>query len=280
MISVLVCSIRSELREQLEINIRDTVGVEHELMFFDNTSDNLPLATVYNKMASGASFDILCFVHEDVLFHTKNWGRNLLRHFEQKDVALIGVAGSVFKSRYPSAWWFGGIHLWKQSIIQHNASGKVIMQQGFSSGRGSEEVAVLDGVFLCTRKCSWAKYHFDENLLKGFHNYDMDFSLSMRSEGRLLVVDDILIEHFSAGSYNKDWIESSEAIIQKWGHLLPLEAGAAKVDVYKTEKEGYLQLLDILLANKTPFFQLLTHATRFLLHFRSLTALKKVIRSL
>ncbi len=280
MISILVCSIRSDLKEKLAINIRKTIGVEFELTFFDNSKEDLPITTVYNKLASAANYDFLCFVHEDVLFHTINWGNNLLKHIQQEDVSLVGVAGSIFKSRYPSAWWFGGNTLWKQSIIQHNAEGKVIMEQGFSSDKRSEEVVVVDGVFLCTRKSLWEKNKFDEILLRGFHNYDIDFSLSLAKEGRVLVVNDILLEHFSSGSYNKDWIKSSEAIAHKWAHQLPLELSGGQINLHKAEMEGYLQLMDILIANKIPFLILVRYALLFLLHFRSFSALKKVIRSL
>ena len=40
-----------------------------------------------------------------------------------------------------------------------------------------EEVVCLDGVFICSRKEVWQQSKFNDADLKGFHFYDIDFSL-------------------------------------------------------------------------------------------------------
>lgn len=53
-----------------------------------------------------ARFDIICFIHLDVLLNTLAWGEKLRSIFElQPEVGVIGVAGSKYKSRYSSGWY-------------------------------------------------------------------------------------------------------------------------------------------------------------------------------
>ena len=50
--------------------------------------------------------EYLCFMHDDIFIHTKNWGLELLKTFESdNEIGLIGVAGSKIKTKMPSGWW-------------------------------------------------------------------------------------------------------------------------------------------------------------------------------
>ena len=71
MISVVICSINKILAEQVSKNIHDTIGVPFELIVIDNNLLKKGIAHVYNLGAGRAKYDVICFVHEDVLFQTK-----------------------------------------------------------------------------------------------------------------------------------------------------------------------------------------------------------------
>ncbi|SEM69296.1 hypothetical protein SAMN05216436_106223 [bacterium A37T11] len=58
-------------------------------------------------------------------------------------------------------------------------------------------VAVLDGVWLCTRKNIALKFPFDERSLKGFHCYDLDFSLNVGLNHDFIITYNVLLERFS-----------------------------------------------------------------------------------
>ncbi len=63
------------------------------------------------------------------------------------------------------------------------------------------KVVTLDGVWFCTRKDIALEFPFDGETLKRFHCYDIDFALSVF---QVAVTFDILIQHFSTGSFNWD----------------------------------------------------------------------------
>ncbi len=51
--------------------------------------------------ASQAKFNIICFLHEDVLFRSQNWGLTLVSLFaDHPDLGLVGLAGSKYKKPY------------------------------------------------------------------------------------------------------------------------------------------------------------------------------------
>ena len=94
MISVLICSVKPLLLEKVTENIHNTIGVPHEIIFKDNRTENSGVCKVYNELASKSKYDKLCFIHEDVVLKTEDWGKKLIKLFEEdKSVGLIGLAG-------------------------------------------------------------------------------------------------------------------------------------------------------------------------------------------
>ena len=172
MISVIICSINKIFATQVQVNIAETIGVPFEIIIIDNTINPKSITRVYNQGASTAIFDILCFVHEDVLFTTQNWGSYLVTAFlNDAELGLIGVAGSKYKSKVPSGW-FTGIRQYDCCNISHlntfETSQKVYFNPDYS--KKMQSVVVLDGVFLVSTKHVWEnirkKQHF---FLKGYN---------------------------------------------------------------------------------------------------------------
>src|ERR1700750_840709 len=108
MISVVICSANKTLAEQIKQNISETIGVPWQLVLIDNTQLNKGICHVYNLGASQAQYDIICFVHEDVLFQTSSWGAAIASYFrDDAQLGLVGIAGGRYKSQTLSGWWTG-----------------------------------------------------------------------------------------------------------------------------------------------------------------------------
>ncbi len=104
------------------------------------------------------------------------------------------------------------------------------------------KVVTLDGVWFCTRKDIALEFPFDEETFKRFHCYDIDFALSVF---QVAVTFDILIQHFSTGSFNWDWIDATFKLHKKWLPKLPVNlAGITRNNrFWKSEKHSIRYLL-------------------------------------
>lgn len=227
-ISVIICSRTSELDADFRNNIETTIGFNHEIIVIDNSKNEYNIFQAYNKGVDSANMSIICFMHDDVRFHTQNWGESVCRHFESSEVGMIGVAGPTYLSAIPGIWW--GIDNEKcrnNSIRQVNIDtdrfNKSIHEyrciNPFSEKRS--EVVVLDGLFFCVRKSLFKKIRFDESF-GGFHFYDLDISLQVRRENyKLFCVYDVLVEHISTSSINSSWVCANRKFFNKWRNVLP-----------------------------------------------------------
>lgn len=104
MISFIICSIRPPDAELLAENIRARVGMDYELIVYDNRQTKHRLCRVYNDCAARAKGDVLAFAHEDICFHSNNWGETIYRKALEKGCGVIGFAGSTYKTHTPSGW--------------------------------------------------------------------------------------------------------------------------------------------------------------------------------
>lgn len=223
MISIIVCSIDVDNYNALINNIALTIGTEFEVIKIDNFEEKYSLTQAYNLGASKAKFDCLVFIHEDILFRTNNWGTIIIQSLKIERIGLIGVAGSNFKSSVPSSWY--EIEKYRYvNIVQHykfaNKESKHIIF-GFQQNENYKEAVIIDGVFMATKKAIWLQIKFDEKL-PGFHGYDIDFSLAISKKYKVLITSKILLEHFSEGRENSDWLYSTIKVARKWHSLLPL----------------------------------------------------------
>ncbi|MFC5195463.1 glycosyltransferase [Bizionia hallyeonensis] len=223
MISIIISTYQPTYCKALHDNIAETIGdVDYEVISIDNPGI-MGICEAYNTGAKRARYPYLCFVHEDVLFQTPNWGLHLIAHFDDPDVGAIGVAGSAYKSYVPTTWSVFKPYI-AMNLIQHfKASGTATQLYHIQPDTNTKryQVVTLDGVFMATRQSIWQQYPFDTKTFDGFHGYDMDFSLQIGAQHSLFVVFDILLEHFSEGSPNKDWMAAAMAVSTKWKAHLP-----------------------------------------------------------
>ncbi|MGW1455072.1 glycosyltransferase [Salegentibacter agarivorans] len=225
MLSIIVCSIRENFFLQVSQSLQQTIGdYTYEIIKINNLVEKLSLTEAYNKGIKKSKFPILVFVHEDVLFHTHNWGKILLSYFENDPkLGLVGVAGSKIKTRFPSAWWENQTEHLSLNIFQKFSNGETKFESfGFKNGPTSE-VVIIDGVFMAMRK---DKRIFFNEALKGFHNYDQSISFDFKRYGyKIITTCEIDIEHFSTGSIDDSWVKSSLKFHQLYNKYLPLSIG-------------------------------------------------------
>lgn len=242
MLSIIVCSVSPDYLKALEQNINETIGVEYEIIAIDNRERKWPIAKVYNYAAQQAKYPYLFFVHEDVLFHTKEWGEVIEQKLVEPDCGVIGFVGSKVKIDCCSGWpqkleWIYANYCQRDGAITRVELIGALLNKPF------EEVVTLDGFALFVRKDVWGQNKFDEGLLTGFHCYDVDFSLQIaRNYRNYVCYSQILVEHFSVGSFNALWyMDTVKLYSQKWCTFLPIKTrdmdlSDAQMQEYK---EGY-----------------------------------------
>ena len=222
MISCIICFANKELLENVSESIEHTIGMPFEIIGIDNSDGKLSICEAYNKGADLAKFDILCFLHEDVLFETNNWGKILMDHFaELNNVGIVGVAGSSYKSLAPSGWWATPDKYLSYNFRQSYKHSKKETFLRSLNNDAVKEVICLDGVFLAVKKTVFEKYRFDIDL-PFFHGYDLDFSLAVSTGFQNYFIPDIMLHHLSEGSMDNVWVENMFLLFKKWKNHLPL----------------------------------------------------------
>lgn len=229
MISIIICSCHFDIQQSLKENIDNTIGAEYELIVINNTLNKYSICSAYNIGIKKARFPYLCFMHEDILFHTDNWGNYVISHFKESKAGIIGVVGSHFMPDTPSGWYHPQVT--SGGCIQRLYDGNTILSEKRINltrfnGKNSIEAVALDGMWFCMPKAIFDIISFDENTFTGFHCYDLDICFQVRKAGfQVHIVSNILIEHFSYGHYNYQWVENSLVLYNKWKETLPQVAG-------------------------------------------------------
>ena len=223
MISVVICSINKILLRNISKNIAESIGVPYEILIEDNSSGKRSIASVYNDLGSKAKYDIICFIHEDVIIHTQNWGNSVVKLLADKKIGLIGVSGTIYKSKYPGTWSACDSTFYRTHSIQHfSNSDKPVTTNINPDNVTYTKVAVIDGVFMVTTKYVFNEHAFDEKLFKGFHGYDIDYSMQVGKNYNIIVSYGLLLEHLSEGKLTNEWLRDSIILHKKWKNRLPI----------------------------------------------------------
>jgi GT2 family glycosyltransferase len=222
MISIVVCSRNKELSKAFAQNIEATIQVDYEIIVIDNSENQHSIFSAYNTGFEQSKYPYLCFVHEDVLFRTNDWGNAVIEHLQCPETGIIGLAGGDLVTRVPASWSALTPSI---NIIQSDSSGRKKTRHfhypvNFTGNKRS--VVLLDGVFLCMRRELFEKIRFDENF-NGFHGYDFDISLQSTVAGFTnYVIYNIGLEHFSKGRKDARYFRNLIAIFRKWEKHLPI----------------------------------------------------------
>ncbi|WP_281633879.1 glycosyltransferase [Flavobacterium luteolum] len=254
MISIIICSRTKSIPDSLLDNLKKTIGIEYELIIIDNSEHKYSIFEAYNIGIAKSKKNIICFLHDDIHFVTRDWGGILIEIFNKNpNIGLIGVAGAKSKTKMPSAWWNCPEEDKCMNILQYFKNGKKEHWcKGFEYS-DLEDVVAIDGVFMAAKKENTISFNRE---LKGFHNYDLNFSFEYLKNGyRVVVTKNILLEHFSIGNLNEDWYTSTLQIHKFYRDFLPLNKSSfvslknyefsngtnfiEKLLKYKKKREGF-----------------------------------------
>ena len=196
MISIIVCSRKDVLSEELRQNISDTIGTDYELVVIDNSKNDHSIFSAYNEGVRRAKGDILCFMHEDVLFRSTDWGSRINQYFnEDEKIGVIGFAGTHFLPAAPM-YWYSSPFVSQKNLNNDQGVVKEHAHEDWFAGRSIIEVVAVDGFCFFVRKSLFENIRFDETTYSGFHLYDMDISMQViEAKYKVCVCRDVLAEH-------------------------------------------------------------------------------------
>lgn len=244
MISVIVCSRSKDLPTEFRNNILKTIGCEYELIVIDNSSNRYSIFEAYNQGIEKSIYDILCFIHDDIFFKSKDWGIVLKEIFSIGKIGLVGVAGAKSKSKTPSLW--RDIEESHRVVNIYQSFKGTNKQTEFWYGgfnKNEEEVVVMDGVFIAARKDK--RFKFDKSI-NGFHNYDFNICMEYHKLNfKSIITNRITLEHKSVGLMNSNWLETSLYFTKKYKDLLPISIHK-NYDFKKIEIKNKTQLINLM----------------------------------
>ena len=213
---------------EFEKKISQSISVNHNIYCYPNFNE-FSLTEVYNKgLNEHKSEDsILVFMHHDIEFDTKNWGKILLKHFNNpyNDYQIIGLAG-VQELHEHACWWLNknrsAMNIGKMiGIVNHFNGIRKWTSKYSDSFIGVKPVVVIDGLFMAidgNEICNG----FDESY-KGFHLYDVSFCLENYLNGcNIGVITDIRITHKSIGETNQQWEDNRIQLAYQYKDDLPV----------------------------------------------------------
>lgn len=214
----IVISSREDSNEKLISNIDKTISCSYDLNFIKN--DGVSLSSVYRQALIDSPNDIILFIHDDIEFLLKGWGKELIRLFESnKDYGIIGVAGSAEFDKNAMWWNYNK----KYGQVLHRNNGKSWLTS-FSPllKEDLKEVCVVDGLFIAVDKTRISKNFSGE--IDGFNFYDIDFCLSnfLDKKTKIGVTTNIRLAHNSIGKLSENWYINKEIINNKYKDYYPI----------------------------------------------------------
>lgn len=216
MITVVYCS-RSSNRAHYD-HIRKTSGLKNKIEVIEIINEGESLTKAYNRGLKQAKNDIVVFCHDDILFNKNGWARKIIKHFEETDYGILGVAGTT-NLHESGRWWADGSKM--VGIVKHSHNGRTF-ESKYSGNFGSEviETVTVDGLFFAVHK-DRIKEDFNEKV-EGFHFYDIDFCFRNHLAGvKIGVMFDVKLTHKSIGQVNEQWEENRIKFASEYEDQLP-----------------------------------------------------------
>jgi len=194
MISVVYCT--RESNPQHSEHLMKMFGhPKVEILEYVNKGEGL--TKFYQKGLDESKYDIVVFLHDDILIETKQAAKKIVKLFDRNpEYGILGVAGTKYLSD-TGRWWEDRKSMYGK--VYHTHEGKTWLSS-YSEDLGNrvEEVVTVDGVFFSVHK-KRIKIGFNGEV-KGFHFYDIDFCFSnFLFDVKIGVHTNIKINHMSIG---------------------------------------------------------------------------------
>ena len=218
MISVIYCT--KESKPHHREHIIKSSGLHKHIDVIEIINNGESLTKCYNEGINQAKFNTIVICHDDIIIETKQWGKKLLKIYENNpEYSIIGVAGTKELSK-SGRWWDNKQKMYGRVKHTHNNK-SWLSTYSDDLGNNVEEVALVDGLWFSFQKDK-IKTTFNEEV-KGFHFYDVTFCV----ENKLLnckigVITKIRINHMSMGVTNVEWEENRKLFVKNNEESLPL----------------------------------------------------------
>lgn len=278
MISCIICSCAPNLLTELKKNIVSTIGCECELVIIDNSNDEYSIFSAYNEGVRRAKGDFLCFMHEDIIYHSQKWGNTIISYFKQfPNAGVIGVAGTHFLSKLPSGWWETDIT--SRNLLQGNKYNGIYecsLDYVDVYKSNPTQVASVDGLWMCMPRDVLNKVKWDERRFNGFHGYDLDMSMQVWKAGyEVHVIWDILLEHKSLGNVKTNFYDIYDVLWKKWADSLPMVKG---VSLSISEQEARTKIVELkkYIREQNELIEKILHSHAYCLGMRILKLVKRI----
>ena len=222
-IAIVFCTKKTDTKDFVE-HIRETCGCDSHVYAIHNP-EGVSLSKIYGDMVASEDVkeNIIVFIHDDIEFLRKGWGKEILRLFnEHDDYGIIGVAGSA-QFDAGAAWWN---YEKKFGQVLHRAEGKSWLT-AFSPllEKDLQEFLVIDGLFIALDKNKIAE-NFDRDL-NGFDFYDISLCLanhfSKDWKYKIGVTTNIRLAHNSVGKLKDTWYTNRDIINERYGEYYPID---------------------------------------------------------
>jgi hypothetical protein len=211
----------TEYNKKFNEHLLKTVGLEDIQILEYINHNQYSLSEVYNKGISESKYSIVVCCHNDIKLEN-GWGKKLLKDFQDNpDYGIVGKAGSCY---FPeSGIYWERMNLTMVGQVYHQPIGQKKWLSKYSAKFPFLiPVVTIDGLFISFDKTK-IKHTFDETIGR-FHFYDHLFCLPNYLDNvKIGVTTSFEITHESVGQPNKEFWESKEKFVEKWGDKLPLD---------------------------------------------------------
>ena len=222
-ITVIFCSKKNgEENKGFIDHIKETCGCDLNVICVHNP-DGISISKIYADMTVNDEIEtnIIVYIHDDIEFLRKGWGKEILRLFnENEKYGIIGVAGSA-QFDENGAWWN---YEKKFGQVLHRWEGKSWLT-AFSPllDKDLQEVAVIDGLFIAIHKKRISENFSRE--IESFDFYDIHFCLSnlLKKKCKIGVTTNIRVAHNSIGKLKDSWYKNREIINEEFGRKFPID---------------------------------------------------------
>jgi glycosyltransferase involved in cell wall biosynthesis len=192
---------------------------KNEFFFIENKNEK-SLSKLYNECLEKSQNDVVIFIHDDLIFETRNITPKILKIFDNTEYGIIGLAGT--DNLITGMWWEDRTRMY--GSVGHIQNGKKHINN-YSNERfdvSPKEVVVIDGLFMAVNK-KRIKNQFNEEF-DGFHFYDLPICVENFLVGvKVGVTTKIKLTHKSVGEVNKKWVKNKYLFEALYEKHLPLK---------------------------------------------------------